>query len=162
LRVERVAELLGVEVDRAQAEHTLEALGFKVTDFEVVPPHWRVRDVTREVDVIEEVARLVALDVLPATLPANRTGQAAALDPRQRARRGAADALVGAGLLEVAGWSFTAPDTAAKLGLPGGGEVVLENPMSEDLSVLRTTLVGSLLDVAAYNQHRGASGVALF
>jgi phenylalanyl-tRNA synthetase beta chain len=163
LRDRRVSGLLGIEVPRATSRAVLEALGFGVADapggLDVTVPTWRRNDVTREADVIEEIARLSALDDLPATVPENRLARAGALSVAQQARRRAQDALVGTGLLEAVGWSFAHPDTAAKLGLPADDPraqpIVLENPLSEDQSVLRTTLLGSLLDVASLNAARG-------
>ena len=104
-------------------------------------PAWRRADVTREADLIEEVARLWGLDRLPATLPSRR-GATGRLAPEQRLRRRAEDALAGAGLHEAIGWSFTAPDVADRLALPPEDPrragVPLENPMAEGHSVMRT------------------------
>jgi phenylalanyl-tRNA synthetase beta chain len=131
----------------------------------VTVPAFRRGDVTREVDLVEEVARLWGLDKLPATLPSRR-GATGVLSPEQRLRRRAEDALAGAGLSEVAGWVFAAPDLVDRLRIPAAdarhGAVVLRNPMSEDMSVMRTTLLGSLLDVARRNRSRGMPDVRLF
>ena len=166
LRDARVTRLLGAPVDRAESERVLAALGFGVTaapdGLDVRVPPFRRNDVTREADVIEEVARLSALDMLPSTLPENRTGAAARLTPQQRGRRRAEDALVGLGLSEVAGWSFTNVETLAKLRVPEMPHVTLVNPMSEAQAILRPTIVGSLLDVAAHNVAHGAAELALF
>ncbi|MDQ3631043.1 MAG: phenylalanine--tRNA ligase subunit beta, partial [Actinomycetota bacterium] len=170
LRDARVERLLGAPVARAESRRLLEALGFGVADAEdgldVSVPSFRRNDVTREADVIEEVARLSALDALPSTLPENRTGAAATLTPYQRGRRRAEDALVGLGLSEIAGWSFTSRDTLVRLRLPEGDRntqaVALVNPMSEAQSILRPTIVGSLLDVAAYQVAHDSSDLALF
>ena len=116
-------------------------------------PYWRRDDVYREADLIEEVARIWGLDRFPATLPSRR-GAVGRLAPEQRVRRRAEDALVGAGLSEAVGWSFTSRDVARRLGLPDDA-VALENPMSEDQSVMRTTLLGSLLDALRRNRSRG-------
>ncbi len=171
LRDARVERLLGAPVARAEARRVLEALGFGVQDMTKLPgnagldvtvPPFRRNDVTREADVIEEVARLSALDTLPSTLPRNRTGAAARLAPGQNGRRRAEDALVGLGLSEIAGWSFTDVATLEKLRLGDLPHVALLNPMSEAQAILRPTIVGSLLDVAAHNVAHGASGLALF
>ena len=169
LRDETVERILGVAVPAAESTAILERLGFGVTRSDgalaVSVPHWRRDDVTREADVVEEVARIYGLDALPATLPARR-GAAGRLELDQRLRRRAEDALVGCGLSEAVGWSFTAPDAVDRLGLPAGDErravVTLANPMSEDQSVLRTTLVGSLLDAVRRNRARGMTDVRLF
>ncbi|HTE60951.1 MAG TPA: phenylalanine--tRNA ligase subunit beta, partial [Solirubrobacteraceae bacterium] len=164
LRDARTARLLGTPVPRPDAARILDALGFGVDEaddgLDVTVPSWRRDDVTREADLIEEVARLWGLDRLPATLPSRR-GAVGRLAPEQRIRRRAEDALVGAGLFEAVGWSFTAPDVARRLGLPDD-PVVLDNPMSEDQSVMRSTLLGSLLDSLRRNRSRGFEDVRLF
>ncbi|HEV3000492.1 MAG TPA: phenylalanine--tRNA ligase subunit beta [Solirubrobacteraceae bacterium] len=169
LRPARVERLLGMPVARERQRAILESLGFGVAedgdDLAVTVPHFRRADVTREADLVEEVARIEGLDRLPATLP-SRNGVAGRLTFEQRARRRAEDALVGRGLTEVVGWSFTEPGVADRLRLPDGDPrrrfVALENPMSEDQSVLRTTLLGSLLDAARHNAARGRPDLALF
>jgi phenylalanyl-tRNA synthetase beta chain len=169
LRDERVARLLGTEIPPADGAEILRRLEFGVADaddgLDVTVPAFRRGDVTREVDLVEEVARLWGLDKLPATLPSRR-GATGVLSPEQRLRRRAEDALAGAGLSEVAGWVFAAPDLVDRLRIPAAdprhGAVVLRNPMSEDMSVMRTTLLGSLLDVARRNRSRGMPDVRLF
>jgi phenylalanyl-tRNA synthetase beta chain len=169
LRDARVSGLLGADVPRADSALILSGLGFGVTDAEdgldVTVPYWRRADVTREADLIEEVARLWGLEKLPATLPSRR-GASGRLTTGQRLRRRAEDALVGAGLSEAVGWSFAAPDLVERLRLPADdprhAAVVLRNPMSEDQSVLRTMLVGSGLDALRRNRSRGTHDVRLF
>ncbi|MEA2172370.1 MAG: phenylalanyl-tRNA synthetase beta chain [Solirubrobacteraceae bacterium] len=164
LREARVEQVLGRAIDRATQARILEALGFAVAEAEdgldVRVPHFRLSDVTREIDLVEEVARIDGLEKLPATLPSRR-GAVGTLAPEQRLRRRAEDALVGAGLYEVVGWSFTS--TAAQARLRTDVEPVrLKNPMSEEQAVMRTHLLGSLLDAAETNARRGASAVRLF
>jgi phenylalanyl-tRNA synthetase beta chain len=164
LRDARTERLLGAPVPRADAARILTGLGFAVIDAEngldVSVPSWRRADVEREADLIEEVARLWGLDRFPATLPSRR-GAVGRLAPAQRLRRRAEDALVGAGLFEAVGWSFTSPEVVRRLGLPDD-LVALENPMSEDHSVMRTTLLGSLLDALRRNRSRGFDDVRVF
>ena len=112
-------------------------------------PPLRRDDVTREADLIEEVSRIDGLEKLPATLPKRRDAYGL-LTPEQRLRRRALDALVGRGLYEAVGWTFAAPSVAERLRLPAEDErsraVVIENPLSEEQSRLRTMLLGSLLE----------------
>ena len=170
LRDARVESLLGVAVARERSAAVLLTLGFGVAEaddgLDVTVPSFRRVDVTREADLIEEVARLEALDDLPSTTPENRTGQAARLTHAQRTRRRAEDVLVGAGLHEICGWSFTSPQTLDRLRIPEDhplrNVVVLENPMSEAQSILRPTIIGSLLDAAQHNRSHGHGDVALF
>ena len=128
-------------------------------------PYFRRDDVTREADLVEEVARLWGLEKLPATLPSRR-GAVGVLVPEQRLRRRAEDALTGLGLSEMVGWSFAAPDLVDRLRIPPDDPrhavVAVRNPMSEDQSVLRTTLLGSLLEGARLNRARGMPDVRLF
>jgi phenylalanyl-tRNA synthetase beta chain len=163
LRDEKVTRLLGTEVPVGAQAELLERLEFGVHDggdyLEVTVPPFRRNDVTREVDLIEEVARLWGLEKIPATLPAH--GTSGRLEPEQRLRRRAGDALVGLGFSEAIGWSFQSPETERKLRLDVPA-VRLRNPLSEDLSEMRTTLLGSLLTSIRNNTSRGADDVRLF
>jgi phenylalanyl-tRNA synthetase beta chain len=163
LRDAKVTGLLGASVPLGEQAELLERLDFGVTDtgdgLEVTVPAVRRNDVTREVDLIEEVARLWGLDKLPSTLPAH--GASGRLTAEQKLRRRAADALVGIGFSEAIGWSFEAPDMARRLRVSHPA-VKLRNPLSEDLSVMRTTLLGSLLTSVRHNVARGREDVRLF
>ncbi len=165
LRTARVASLLGVEVGPERAATILGALGFTTSPsddgLEVKVPAFRRGDVTREVDLIEEVARIEVLENLPATLPA-RHEAVGGLTAIQRQRRRALEALGAQGLHEIVGWSFTGPDLHERLRVDGRPMLTLANPMSSEQSQLRTTLIGSLLDVAQYNRAQGATQLRLF
>jgi phenylalanyl-tRNA synthetase beta chain len=169
LRESRVEAILGVPVPVERQVEILEALDFKVQPvqdgLDVTVSALRRDDVTREIDLIEEVARMDGLDRLPATLPARR-GAAGRLSHAQRLRRQAEDAMVGRGLHEVVGWSFADPELLDRLSLPPEDEmrrvVRLENPLSEAQSVMRPTLLGSLLDAARHNVSRNGPDVAIF
>jgi phenylalanyl-tRNA synthetase beta chain len=167
---ERAAEdLLGAAPPLSVQREILERLGFAVRSspggLDVVVPHWRRGDVSREADLVEEVGRIWGLDKLPLTLP-SRKGVSGRLEPAQRLRRRAEDALVGAGVYEILGWSFAAPDLIDRLALPEGDPrrhvVRVRNPMSEDQAVLRTTLLGSLLDNLRRNRAHGIEDVRMW
>ena len=165
LRDARIASLLGAEIPRPRSRQILEALEFETIDapdgLDVTVPFFRRTDVTREADLIEEVARIDGVQKLPATLPPRR-GASGRLTIRQRMRRAVSDALTAQGLHEVVGWSFASEDLARRLRLADQAAVELENPMSAEQARLRTTLLGSLLDVAKRNRARGAGAVRLF
>ncbi|HET7507682.1 MAG TPA: phenylalanine--tRNA ligase subunit beta [Solirubrobacterales bacterium] len=170
LRAQRVEGLLGMSISQADQKTYLERLGFEAReagdDLEVVVPPDRHYDVTREVDLIEEVARVHGIDEhLPTTLPAVG-GAVGDLSREQRLRRRAEDGLRDLGFDQVVGWSFTDPGEAGRLRIPEGDPrakpVLLANPLSEDQSAMRTLLLGSLLDIAARNVARGAGALALF
>lgn len=170
LRAHRVEGLLGMAIAQADQVAYLERLGFGVEasgeDLEVTVPADRDGDVTREVDLIEEVGRIHGLDEhLPSTLPAV-AGRVGGLSRAQRLKRRAEDAMRDLGFDEIVGWSFTDPGQPGRLRIPDEDErsrgIVLANPLSEDQSVMRTTVLGSLLDVAQRNLSRGADAVSLF
>jgi phenylalanyl-tRNA synthetase beta chain len=169
LREARVEALLGLAIPRDEQARMLEALGFGVAGaddgLDVSVPHWRRNDVTREADLVEEVGRIWGYEKLPITLP-SRNGVSGRLEPEQRLRRRAEDALIGAGVSEILGWSFAAPGLVEKLSIPPEDPrarvVKLANPMSEDQSVLRTSLLGPLLDNVERNRARGHEDVRLW
>ena len=170
LRGERVEGLLGMQIEQSDQIAYLQRLGFGVgaagDDLMVEVPPDRHYDVTREVDLIEEVGRVHGLgEHLPSTLPGS-AGQAGGLRRDQRLRRRAENALRDLGFDEIVGWSFTDPGEAERLRIPANdpraGGVTISNPLSEDQSVMRTTLLGSLLDAARANLARDVEHVALF
>ncbi len=154
LRTERTSALLGLEVPEDRQREILTALLFEVEqDWDVRVPTWRMRDVTREVDLIEEVGRM-KLDEVPFTLPARRE-MFGRLSPEQQLRRLVEDALVGAGFSEAYTPSLLAQD-------PRPDALRIPQPQSQEMAVLRTTLLPTLFEAARYNQSVGNSGIALF
>jgi phenylalanyl-tRNA synthetase beta chain len=152
-RPERADEVIGLETPAADQLAWLKRLAFESHDGEVVVPTWRARDVTREVDVVEEVARERLADV-PFTLPARRA-MFGALTSEQRLRRRIENLLVGLGLTETYTPSLR-PDDADPQALR------LLEPISAELAVLRTSLLPSLVEAARRNVELGAEHVALF
>ena len=161
-RPARASGLIGLEIEESEQQGLLERLGFEVTReseganaaWTVRVPTWRARDVTREIDLVEEVARVHGLEKVPFTLPARRElfGR---LNQEQRLRRRVEDTLVGAGYSEAYTWSLTSDDIdPAALRLPV--------PLSAEHAVLRTMLVNGLVDAAAHNRDVGNRDVALF
>jgi phenylalanyl-tRNA synthetase beta chain len=129
-------------------------LGFDVNvDWNVSVPTWRARDVTREIDLVEEVARIV-LDRVPTTMPLRRA-VAGHLSREQRLRRVVEDVLVGAGFSEAYTWSLVATD-------PDPAAIRLPDPMSGEQAILRTTLVQGLVAAASENVDAGNDDIALF
>jgi phenylalanyl-tRNA synthetase beta chain len=153
MRAHRPNEVVGLELDPEWQQRTLERIGFETANATVTVPTWRARDVTREIDVVEEVARF-KLDEVPFTLPLRRamTGR---LTRQQQLRRLAADALVGAGFAEA----YTPTLVPAALAPDG---VPLPEPMTEEQAVLRTSLWPSLVESAQRNVDAGNERIALF
>jgi phenylalanyl-tRNA synthetase beta chain len=152
-RPERADELIGLATPPTDQVRWLERLGFESRSGEVVVPTWRARDVTREVDVVEEVAR-ERLDDVPFTLPSRRA-MFGALTPAQRLRRRLEDLLAGLGLTETYTPSLRPDDRSPQA-------LRLPEPISVEFAVLRTSLLPSLVEAAGRNVELGAARVALF
>jgi phenylalanyl-tRNA synthetase beta chain len=150
-RPERADALIGVATAPDEQYALLGRLGFDRDGGNVIVPTWRARDVVREVDVIEEVARFRLEDV-PFTLPARRE-MVGLLTREQQLRRRVEDALVGLGFAETYTPSLV-PDDETTWKLP--------EPISVELTALRTTIVPSLVDAARRNADAGARAIALF
>jgi len=154
LRPERASRVIGLEVPSEEQRATLRGFGFEVSeDWDVTVPTWRARDVTREIDLVEEVARRL-LDRIPHTMPLRRHAQGR-LTKEQRLRRLVEDTLVGAGLSEAYTWSLVADD-------PSPDAIRLPNPMTSDQAILRTTIVPGLVEAARTGTDAGSDHVALF
>jgi len=153
-RPERADRVIGLDVAPDEQRAILDSLGFDVGEsWDVTVPTWRARDVIREIDLVEEVARVV-LDRVPMTMPLRRA-VAGHLTPEQRFRRGLEDVLVGAGFSEAYTWSLTPSD-------PDPGALRLPDPMSGEQAVLRTTLLHGLVETAAVNVDAGNDCIRLF
>jgi phenylalanyl-tRNA synthetase beta chain len=160
LRARRVSLLLGTEVSPEECERTLGGLGFDLeesgkAEWRVTVPTWR-GDVSREADLIEEVGRHYGVHKVSSTIPASiGVGR---LGPGQKEERVVRDVLVGAGLSETIEYTF--------VGAPwqnGPEPIRLANPIAEQQSVLRTSLVQpGLLEALETNVRQGRRDVALF
>jgi phenylalanyl-tRNA synthetase beta chain len=154
LRPGRARTAIGLDVPDAEQRSILERFEFDVDDeWRVRVPTFRARDVTREIDVVEEVARVV-LDRVPTTLPLRRA-VAGHLSAEQRFRRTLEDVLAGAGLSEAYTWSLVPSD-------PDPDALRLPDPMSGEHAVLRTTLLHGLVEAARVNLDAGNAGIRLF
>jgi phenylalanyl-tRNA synthetase beta chain len=149
LRPERTNGVIGLEVAAKEQAAILERLGFERDDESFVVPTWRARDVTREIDLVEEVARF-KLPEIPFTLP-HRAEMFGRLTRPQRVRRLVEDVLVGGGFSETYTPTFVSE-----------GDVRLPEPLSSEAAALRTVLYESLLEPAVRNADAGARDVALF
>jgi phenylalanyl-tRNA synthetase beta chain len=153
-RPERADQLTGLELDHGEQRRILEGLGFEVArNWNVTVPTWRARDVTREADVIEEVARF-HLNEIPFTLPLRRS-PGARLTRDQRLRRLVEEVLVGCGCSEIYTTSLLPSD-------PDPNALRLPTPLTSDQAVLRTTLLEGLVTSAASNLDAGNEEIRLF
>jgi phenylalanyl-tRNA synthetase beta chain len=169
LRGPRLESLLGERVEPEESAQILERLGFGVDrqgeDIDAEVPYWRDADVQREADLIEEVARIHGLERLPATLPVRREA-VGGLSADQKLRREAEDLLRGRSLDEIVTFSFVSPRFVERLRIPADDArsrvLLVANPLSEDQSAMRTTLLPGLLEVARHNLARDLRSIRLF
>jgi phenylalanyl-tRNA synthetase beta chain len=164
LRLRRVAELLGVDVPEGFVVDVLGRLGFRVEGgsrgaWRVEVPAFRV-DVSREADLVEEIARFYGYDRIPSVVTPVGSFPPGPDRDRERLAR-VRRALLGQGLDEVINWSFADPEREAAAA-SGRTAVAIANPISNRASVLRTTLLPGLLENAAWNLNRGLEGVHVF
>jgi phenylalanyl-tRNA synthetase beta chain len=155
----RTNTLGGIDVPGARQREILESLGFELNGNEVTIPTWR-RDVEGSADLVEEVARITGYDAVPSTPLERAPGVAKPTATRsqlveRRVRRTAA----ARGLDEAVTWSFISEREAA---IFGGGEWKLANPISEEMKVMRPSLLPGLIAATRRNLDRGASSVRLF
>ncbi|MCK5747692.1 MAG: phenylalanine--tRNA ligase subunit beta, partial [Oricola sp.] len=163
-----VKRLTGMEVAPEKADEILTALGFKVRKsdpWQVDAPSWRP-DIEGKADLVEEIARIAGFDHLPAaTLPMRRPVETPKLTPGQDRRRMARRALAGRGMLEAVTWSFLDQKhaelfmSANEIRVKG---LVLANPISSDLGVMRASLLPNLIAALQRNADRGRDDLALF
>jgi phenylalanyl-tRNA synthetase beta chain len=159
LRSERVASLAGLDLAGEEQALILTALGFERGSGGWVVPGWRP-DIDGEADLVEEVARVAGLDRIPSTPLPREPGVAKAVAlPAQKLERRLRRAAAARGFNEAITWSFIAEADAALL---RGGAHVLANPISEEMKVMRPSLLPGLARAAARNLARGATSVRLF
>jgi len=173
LRWHRPAEVLGMDVPREDARRILAGLGFeeRASDAEGATfqvPSWRA-DVSIEEDLIEELVRTKGYDAIPETLPRNAVQTP--VEPREaQALARIRTALEAAGFSEAVNFSFVAARELEPFGSSiatgdGSGRalgIALKNPISAELSVMRTTLVPSILKNAAHNRRQRVDDVRLY
>jgi phenylalanyl-tRNA synthetase beta chain len=168
IRSERTEAILGIPIDLGEAEESLTRLGFAVEregdDLRAQITPERHYDVTREIDLIEEVGRLHGLDQLPRTLPAH--GERGGLSRGQSLRRRIEDAMRDMGFDQAISWGLISPMAFDQLRLDEGDQrrraLRVSNPLSEELSVMRTTLLAGLLDATRRNLAHGMDRASLF
>ena len=169
MKVSKVNRILGTSLEKEKICNILQSLEFSLRDLdaaslEVVPPSFRP-DIRQGEDLVEEVARLYGYDEIPTQMP-KAPISVVLLDAEKRAEDKARDVLVGMGFHETIHYSFVGMDRldlfADSSLTNGGGPVSLQNPLSEMQSVLRTTLVGSLLETVSGNLHQNNRDLRLF
>ncbi|HBI47960.1 MAG TPA: phenylalanine--tRNA ligase subunit beta, partial [Smithella sp.] len=169
LRLDRISRIIGTEIGAKDVTRILRSIGMVLKHngkgrYLVTPPTCRV-DISREIDLIEEVIRLYGYDRVPVTLPAVSVTEMEIiprLDMEERIRQ----LLTGSGYTEIVNYSFGTPETADILCLPENDErrrpVRIKNPLGEDLSAMRTTMIHGLLETAKRNANNSSFDLKIF
>lgn len=167
VRVERVLQVLGVDLSAKEIEDLFQRLEMKTlrlgNTIQVTPPTVR-QDLLEEIDFVEEVARLYGYDKMPSTLPKgnSKAGKSKFHQLRDLTR----DTLVALGASEIQTYSFVSPKGLDNIRIPqdnpARNQVKLINPLGEENSVMRTMLLPNMLDVLARNFSRNIAGVKAF
>ena len=163
LRMSRLVSVLGIPFAQEKVAQLLTQLGFSYTTagdvFTVTPPSYRF-DITIEEDLIEEIARLHGYDHIPATPPVAALNMLAAPERKLHLSK-VRDTLVAAGYQEVVTYSFV-DETWERDLLGNNTPIKLQNPIASNMSVMRTSLWGGLLDTLGYNLNRKQDRAFLF
>lgn len=170
LRVNRVNKILGTDLPAGEIDKILESLEIEVSKAEknnqlnVLIPTFRP-DLEREIDLVEEIGRVYGYNRIQSTLPES-SGKQGGLSFSQWVEKRIKNSLISSGFWETINYSFVTPSFYEKIRLdkehPLATHISLKNPLSEDQSVLRTTLVPGLLDVVKRNVNRDIYNVQVF
>ena len=165
LRPERVNFVLGTEIAHDDIRGILTRLGFAVSDaFEVTVPTFRP-DVGQEIDLVEEIARVYGFDNIPTTLPRGDI-PIPKVEPKEDLRERVKTYLLQCGMMEAMNYAFYHPDVFDRIRLsstdPLRQAVQIANPLSVDQSIMRTTLLPSLLANAQRNRNHQINDVQFF
>ncbi len=165
-----VETLGGLPVKEEDQRHILTALGFEIatisengqTHWAVTAPSWRP-DIDGAADIVEEVIRIKGLDAIT-SIPLDRADGVAqpTATPLQALERRVRRSAAARGMHEAVTWSFLPADQAATFAIEGQEPWALANPISEDLKVMRPSMLPGLLSATARNQARGADSIRLF
>ncbi len=163
LRYARVKRLLGIAISEEDVVKILESLNMRVEQQEqgwlVVPPSYRF-DISIEADLIEEIGRLVGYNNIPGTREAAHS-RMESFSETQLGINEIKEALVRQGFYEAVTYSFVSPETQAILD-PHQETLALSNPISADMSVMRTRLLPGLIQALRYNINRQQQRIRLF
>jgi phenylalanyl-tRNA synthetase beta chain len=160
LRRSEIKRHLGLDLPEKEIERILRRLGFELkpeADYAVQVPTWRL-DVEREIDVIEELARIHGFNNFPNTLPSFAGGVIELPDEAKRAK--VRETLLALGYHEAISLTFVSKEEATHFG--GGEPLAIANPLNEEQGYLRTSLVPGMLGMIAYSLNRGNTDVRLF
>jgi phenylalanyl-tRNA synthetase beta chain len=159
LRLPRINKILGTRIKLPEVKAILGRLGFKIMGKYVLVPLFRAGDIEREIDVIEEIARIYGYGKIPTNLPDLKIRSTKDIIEKQKNR--VRSMLMDAGLFEVITYSML-PKSSLEIGLAQGQPIKLLNPISDDLSTMRNSILPSLINVLSYNVNHQMDDVNIF
>lgn len=156
ITTDEVNSLIGVSESQKEMVETLRRLGFHVgvsgKKITATVPWWRDHDIEGGCDLVEEIARIKGYANIPAIVPMGISGQS--VDPELIWEKRLRELSSGAGLTEVYTYSFVSKELLGKAGYDAAEMLHVQNPLSADFEIMRTTLLPSLLEVASSNRER--------
>ncbi len=156
VNVDEINSLVGVEIAKTEMVERLRRLGFKVSvtgkTIKAQVPWWRDHDIELGRDLVEEIARIQGYANIPGKIPFGLAPRP--MDAELIWEKNARDILKGAGLTELYSYSFVSSELLAKAGFDASKMLHVQNPLTADLAIMRTTLLPSMLQVAAENVER--------
>lgn len=161
LRPERVNRILGTDISQVEMAGALKRLGFKVTGNKVAIPLFRAADIYREIDLIEEIARIYGYDKIKATMP-NTSFTGKQVDREDIFHQQVRQVMVGCGLIEAQTDSMVGPKDLELAGLDASKAIKIDNPLIVDQSCMRTMVAPSLFTVLQHNLNRQIEDVFVF
>lgn len=166
LRPDRVNKILGTGISTGDMISILKRLGFRVRKadgrkLKVEIPLFRAMDIEREIDLIEEIARIWGYNRIGSTMPGTAFPNKA-VDREDILRQKVRETMVGCGLNEVQSYSMIGPRDFEKTGIPVEKSVRVTNPLTVEMSIMRMYIFPGLLNIAVYNQNRQVENVFIF
>jgi phenylalanyl-tRNA synthetase beta chain len=165
LRADRVNKVLGTKMKKQDIKDVLQPLGFGILQeddktFLIEVPSFRHLDISREIDLIEEVARVYGYDKIPTSLPAGSFE--VGINREYELANKAKEILVSCGFYEVITYAFTSPNIMQKIRIPIKDEVIINNPLREDENLMCPSLIPNILRVLSWNMNRDNYDLKIF
>ncbi len=158
-----INRFLGIELSEKEMIEILQSIGFSVSEGRITVPTWRA-DIECGADVAEEIARFYGYNRIPTT--SLRGSAQGSLTSEQKFTRRIHQTLLAQGLSEIITYTFISPKNYDKIELPQQSELrrslVIQNPLGEDTSIMRTTALPSLLDIVARNYNNRNEAALLY
>ena len=161
LRPQRVNQILGTDLSESEMKAILKRLGFKVSGKKIEVPLFRMADICREIDLIEEIARIYGYGKIVASMP-NTSFPDKESNNGDLFRCRVREIMAGCGLNEAQTYSMLGPTDFEKMGLDVEKAIKVDNPMNIEESLMRTDMLPGLLNVVVHNLNRQMDNVYVF